>query len=245
MNHTHLKSLARSATIALVMVVAPITPIAQAEDVATAQNLQLVRYRAKMIEGVRIAYREAGDPANPTLVLLHGFPTASHIFRYLIPAISAHYHVIAPDHPGFGASGMPPADAFDYSFADLARLMTALLDAMGVGQYAAYVMDYGAPVGYQMFASDPGRVTGFVIQNGNAYEEGLRKFWDPLRAYWANPGEDTAAPLRAFLTVEGTTWQYQAGLQHPDRVSADNYSHVQDLLYRPGNQEVQLELFLS
>ena len=242
---TPLKTLATSTAIALSLALSPVTPPAIAEDVTAQTNLQLVKYRSEVIEGVRIAYREAGDPANPTLVLLHGFPTSSHMFRDLIPALSAHYHLIAPDYPGFGASDMPRAQDFDYSFANLSRLMTELLDSKGVGKYAAYVMDYGAPVGYRMFAEDPGRVTGFVIQNGNAYEEGLREFWDPLRAYWADPSEENAAPLRAFLSIEGTKWQYQTGMQFPDRVSQDNYSHVQYLLDRPGNQEVQLELFLS
>lgn len=241
-----IRSLTRASALALALALGPVAaPEAPAEDLAAAEDPTLVKYRSLEIEGLTIAYREAGDPSNPTILLLHGFPTSSHMFRDLIPKIAGHWHVIAPDYPGFGASSMPPAEAFDYGFANVARLMTAFVDAKGVGRYAAYVMDYGAPVGYRMFAEDPERVTGFVIQNGNAYEEGLRAFWDPIRAYWADPSEATAAPLRAFLGLEGTTWQYQTGMQHPDRVSPDNYWHVQYLLDRPGNQEVQLEYFLS
>ncbi|GAA6194081.1 alpha/beta hydrolase [Phaeobacter sp. NW0010-22] len=201
--------------------------------------------RAEVIDGLKIAYREAGDPANPTIVLLHGFPTSSHMFRNLIPALADEYYVIAPDYPGFGASDMPHAAEYEYSFANTADLMTELLNRKGVEDYAAYVMDYGAPVGYRMFANDPDRVTGFVIQNGNAYDEGLREFWDPIKAYWAAPSAETGDPLRAFLTLDATKWQFTHGVKDPSAINPDNYWHVQYLLDRPGNQEVQLEMFLD
>ncbi|MEQ8354273.1 MAG: alpha/beta hydrolase [Kiloniellaceae bacterium] len=204
-----------------------------------------VHYGSLEIEGVRIAYREAGDPARPTILLLHGFPTSSHMFRNLIPELAQRYHVLAPDYPGFGASAMPSVDRFDYSFARLAELMTALLDAKGIDRYAAYVMDYGAPVGYRMFATDPGRLLGFIIQNGNAYDEGLLEFWDPIRAYWADRSTENGDRLRGFLTLDGTKWQFTAGTQHPDQISPDNFWHVQYLLDRPGNQEIQLALFFD
>jgi pimeloyl-ACP methyl ester carboxylesterase len=228
----------------LALVQVSIAPL-QAEDLRVDEDMTLVKYRAETIQGLNIAYREAGDPENPTMLLLHGFPTSSHMFRDLIPRIAETWHVIAPDYPGFGASDMPQADAFEYSFANLARIVTELIDRKGVERYAAYVMDYGAPVGYRMFAEQPERVSAFVIQNGNAYEEGLLEFWDPLRAYWAEPSRENGDKLRPFLSLEGTKWQFQTGMQNPERVSADNYWHVQYLLDRPGNQEVQLELFLD
>ena len=167
------------------------------------------------------------------------------MFRNLIPALAGRYHVIAPDYPGYGASAMPAVGEFDYSFANIARLMTALLDQKGVGRYAAYVMDYGAPLGYRMFAENPERVTGFVIQNGNAYAEGLREFWDPIKAYWADASKANGDALRAFLTLDATKWQFTHGTRNPDAISPDNYWHVQYLLDRPGNQEIQLALFLD
>ena len=216
-----------------------------AEDLRVDEDVTLVKYRTEIIQNLNIAYREAGDPKNPTMLLLHGFPTSSHMFRDLIPRIAETWHVIAPDYPGYGASDMPLAEEFEYSFANLARIVTELIDRKGVERYAAYVMDYGAPVGYRMFAEQPERVTAFVIQNGNAYEEGLLDFWDPIKAYWADPSEENGDKLRPFLTLEGTKWQFQTGMQNPDRVSADNFWHVQYLLDRPGNQEVQLALFLD
>lgn len=201
-----------------------------------------IHYGSVMIDGVKIAYREAGDPSRPTVLLLHGFPTSSHMFRELIPALAGRYHVLAPDYPGFGASDMPPAESFDYSFDHIAEMMTAMIDAKGVGRYAAYVMDYGAPVGFRMFADHPERVIGFVIQNGNAYE-GLPESWDPMRAYWADPSPATAESMRGFLTLEATKWQFTAGTKDPSQISPDNFWHVQYLLDRPGNQDIQLRLF--
>lgn len=197
------------------------------------------------IDGLNIAYREAGDPDNPTVLLLHGFPTSSHMFRDLIPELSGDYHVIAPDYPGFGASDMPDATSYDYSFANAAEIVTQLIDAKGVDDYAVYLMDYGAPVGYRMFAEHPERVTGFIIQNGNAYEEGLRDFWDPIKAYWADPSNEKGDALRGFLTMEATVWQFTHGVGDVSKISPDNFWHVQYLLDRPGNQEVQLEMFLD
>ncbi|MCK5920505.1 MAG: alpha/beta hydrolase [Methylococcales bacterium] len=204
-----------------------------------------VEYHSETIEGIDIAYREAGDSENPTVLLLHGFPTSSHMFRNLIPALADNYHVIAPDYPGYGASAMPQADEFEYSFANIADMMMTLLDRKGVGRYAVYLMDYGAPIGYRMFAANPERVNGFIIQNGNAYEEGLLEFWDPLKAYWADSSKENADALRGFLTLETTQWQFTHGTQNPARISPDNYWHVQYLLDRPGNQEIQLEMFLD
>ena len=226
---------------------APVTlPMpAWGEAVVTAAGWTEVAHHRMEIDGVSIAWREAGDPAKPAVLLLHGFPTSSHMFRNLIPALSADYHVIAPDYPGFGASDMPPAEEYDYSFDNFAGLMMDLLEARGVDRYAVYLMDYGAPVGFRMFARAPERVSGFIIQNGNAYAEGLEEFWDPLRAYWADRTPETGDPLRAFLTIDATKWQFQHGTRAPEAISADNYAHVQYLLDRPGAQEVQLKLFLD
>ena len=204
-----------------------------------------VQFMSVKIDGLNIAYREAGDPANPTVLLLHGFPTSSHMFRNLIPELAEEYHVIAPDYPGFGASDMPDAATYEYSFANTASLMTDLLDVKGVDKYAVYLMDYGALVGFRMFAEDPGRVSGFIIQNGNAYEQGLRDFWDPIKAYWADPSVANGDALRGFLTLDATKWQFTHGVQDTSTISPDNFWHVQYLLDRPGNQEVQLEMFLD
>jgi pimeloyl-ACP methyl ester carboxylesterase len=203
------------------------------------------QFKSAEIDGLNIAYREAGDPSNPTVLLLHGFPTSSHMFRNLIPELAEDYHVIAPDYPGFGASDMPDAAEYEYSFANTAALMTGLLDQKGVDKYSVYLMDYGAPVGYRMFAENPERVSGFIIQNGNAYEEGLREFWDPIKAYWADPSVANGDALRGFLKLEATKWQFTHGVQDPTSISPDNFWHVQYLLDRPGNQEVQLEMFLD
>lgn len=203
------------------------------------------KFGYETIQNVRVAYREAGDPEQPTILLLHGFPTSSHMYRDLIPKLVENYHVIAPDYPGFGASDMPAAAEFEYSFANIATMMTALLDSKGIGDYSVYVMDYGAPVGFRMFAKDPTRVNGFIIQNGNAYAEGLREFWDPIKAYWNDSSAENGDALRGFLTLEATKWQFTHGTQNPTAISPDNFWHVQYLLDRPGNQEVQLELFLD
>jgi pimeloyl-ACP methyl ester carboxylesterase len=202
-------------------------------------------FRSEVIDGQNIAYREAGDSTNPTILLLHGFPTSSHMFRNLIPKLAEDYHVIAPDYLGYGASDMPDAADYEYSFANTAEMITKLLDQKNVGNYSVYLMDYGAPVGFRMFAEHPKRVSGFIIQNGNAYEEGLGEFWDPLKAYWADPSAENGDQLRGFLEMDATKWQFTHGTQNPEAINPDNFWHVQYLLDRPGNQEVQLEMFLD
>jgi pimeloyl-ACP methyl ester carboxylesterase len=241
-----LKSTLSASHLALSIASPIMTPsyVIAAETVARDDTAQ-TSFRSEVIDGLNIAYREAGDPTNPTVLLLHGFPTSSHMFRNLIPELAKDYHVIAPDYPGYGASDMPDAAEYEYSFANTAAIMTELLDQKNVDDYAVYLMDYGAPVGFRMFAEHPERVSGFIIQNGNAYEEGLREFWDPLKAYWADPSTETGDQLRGFLEMDATKWQFTHGTQNPEAINPDNFWHVQYLLDRPGNQEVQLEMFLD
>ena len=207
-----------------------------------------VRFRSMEIQGIDIAYREAGDPSKPALLLLHGFPTSSHMYRELIPKLSNKYHVIAPDYPGFGASDMPALGDFEYSFANFANVVNELLEKKSIGKYAMYMMDYGAPVGFRVFAKHPERVSGFIIQNGNAYDEGLEAFWDPIKAYWADPSNKNRESLRgALLTMDATKWQWTHGIpdDNLELVSPDNWHHDQYLLDRPGNKDIQLAMFLS
>jgi len=202
-----------------------------------------VRYATETIEGVDVFYREAGREDAPQLVLLHGFPTSSHMFRDVIPALAEDFRVIAPDYPGYGLSSAPAHDAFDYTFDNLAAIVDELLERRGFDRYTLYLMDYGAPVGFRLFEAHPERVTGFVIQNGNAYEEGLREFWDPIKRYWTSGSRSDRDALRGLLTLEATKWQYQHGTRNPDSISPDNWLVVQPLLDRPGNADVQLDLF--
>ena len=229
--------------------VTPYTATAINGTVPTADHrITDTRFRSIEIQGIDIAYREAGDPSNPAIVLLHGFPTSSHMFRELIPQLADNYHVIAPDYPGFGASAMPAPGEFEYSFANFANVVNELLERKSVDNYAMYLMDYGAPVGFRLFAKHPERVSGFIIQNGNAYDEGLEAFWDPIKAYWADPSSQNRENLRSsLLTIDATKWQWTHGI--PDNklelVSPDNWHHDQYLLDRPGNKDIQLEMFLS
>lgn len=236
-----------SASLLALTIASPImisSPVIAAETVVRVDAAQ-TSFRSEVIDGQNIAYREAGDSTNPTVLLLHGFPTSSHMFRNLIPKLAEDYHVIAPDYLGYGASDMPNAADYEYSFANTAEMITKLLDQKNVGNYSVYLMDYGAPVGFRMFAEHPERVSGFIIQNGNAYEEGLGEFWDPLKAYWADPSAENGDQLRGFLEMDATKWQFTHGTQNPEAINPDNFWHVQYLLDRPGNQEVQLEMFLD
>ncbi|MBV1918345.1 MAG: alpha/beta hydrolase [Sphingomonadaceae bacterium] len=204
-----------------------------------------VAHRSIEIEGLEIAYREAGDPARPTVLLLHGFPTSSQMFDELIPALAVHYHVLAPDYPGYGASEMPSREEFDYSFANLAGIVEQFVEAKEVDSFSLYLMDYGAPVGFRLFAKHPEKVNGFIIQNGNAYEEGLREFWDPIKAYWASGSEEHREALRGLLTIDATKWQYTHGVGDVSTISPDNWHTDQFLLDREGNKDIQLDLFAS
>ncbi|MFJ4467933.1 alpha/beta fold hydrolase [Streptomyces sp. NPDC089424] len=203
-----------------------------------------VHHRTATVDGLDVFYREAGDPGAPVVVLLHGFPTSSHMFRRLIPALADRYHVIAPDHIGFGQSAMPTLEDFPYTFEALTDVTGGLLQQLGVDRFAMYVQDYGAPIGWRLALRSPERVTAIITQNGNAYEAGFVKpFWDGAFAYAQAPGPDTEGPMRAALTPEITRWQYLNGVADPSLVSPDNWVHDQALLDRPGNDEIQLKLF--
>jgi pimeloyl-ACP methyl ester carboxylesterase len=216
-----------------------------ADGLPTAGTTAQVLYRTVQIDGLEIFYREAGSRENPTVLLLHGFPTSSHMFRNLMPALAGEYHVVAPDYPGFGFSSMPSRDEFDYSFARLTEIVEAFTKQLEIERYSIYLMDYGAPIGFRLAAGNPDRVDALIVQNGNAYDEGLREFWDPIKAYWADPSAENRDALRGLLTLDATKWQFTHGVRDVETISPDNWHHVQSLLDRPGNQEIQLDLFLS
>lgn len=203
-------------------------------------------YHTIKVDGLDIFYREAGNPARPTLLLLHGFPTSSHMFRNLISSLSGKYHLIAPDYPGYGQSSAPDVKDFAYTFDNLAKVTEGFIQALGLTKYSLYVMDYGAPVGFRIATAHPERVQSLIIQNGNAYNEGLRDFWNPFRAYWQDQSKpENRAPLEKLLTIEATRWQYTNGVRNVTAISPDNWTIDQRLLDRPGNNAVQLALFAS
>ena len=220
-------------------------PGGESQAAASTEAPSRVHYRTTEIDGLEIFYREAGSRENPTILLLHGFPTSSHMFRNLMPALADEYHLVAPDYPGFGYSSMPALDEFEYTFDRLAEVVEAVVDKLGLDSYSIYLQDYGAPVGFRLAAKYPERVETLIVQNGNAYEEGLREFWDPIKAYWAERTPEKAEPLRGFLTLDVTKWQYLHGIRDSSKISPDTWHHVQPLLDRPGNNEIQLALFYS
>ncbi|MFI9487316.1 alpha/beta fold hydrolase [Promicromonospora sp. NPDC052451] len=206
--------------------------------------MSAVHHRWATVAGHRLFYREAGPADAPVIVLLHGFPAGSHMFRELIPRLADRYHVIAPDHLGFGLSDAPPADQVDYTFDLLTDLTQGLLAQLGVRRFAIYVQDYGAPVGWRLALRDPGSVTAIVTQSGNGYEEGfVEEFWRPVRDYWRERTPETEAGVRGALTLEAIRWQYLTGEPDPTLVSPDTWHHDHALVSRPGNDAVQLALF--
>jgi pimeloyl-ACP methyl ester carboxylesterase len=245
------------------------TSLAQTPSPAAQQAMaSTVSHKTVTMKGLEIFYREAGPKTAPTLLLLHGFPTSSHMFRDLIPALADKYHVVAPDYPGFGYSSMPKVNEFDYSFDNLASVVEKFTEEVGLTKYSLYLMDYGAPVGFRIAAKHPDRIETLIIQNGNAYDEGIDNiFWEPIKEYWkdrgaVNKGLDNAFwknvkvaynnpnlpnenALRFVFTLGGTKWQYTNGVRNIESISPDTWSHVQPLLDREGNQEIQLQLFYS
>ena len=206
-------------------------------------GIPVTHHLTSVRDGVKIFYRESGPKDAPVVLLLHGFPTSSHMFRNLIPALADRYRVIAPDYPGYGQSDVPDPAKFQYTFDYIAKLVDSLLESLRIDHYFMYVMDYGAPVGWRLALKHPERVRGLIVQNGNAYDEGLKKFWDPIKTYWEDGSDASRNALRPLLTLETTIFQYTDGVSDRSRVSPDNWVHDQALLDRPGNGEIQLDLF--
>ena len=203
----------------------------------------MITYKHADVRGLKIFYRDAGDKEAPTIVLLHGFPTSSFMFRNLIPMLAEKYHVIAPDYPGFGFSDAPSIKEFEYTFDHLASIMEEfLLKTLGLKQFSIYVQDYGAPIGYRIAAANPTSIQKIVVQNGNAYVIGIGGAFDPMKPFWANRTPETEVPVRALLTLETTKFQYLHGAKDPLKISPDTYTFDQALLDRPGNNDIQLNL---
>ncbi|PZM77494.1 MAG: alpha/beta hydrolase [Candidatus Melainabacteria bacterium] len=207
---------------------------------------QKVYYRTTDIDGLEIFYREAGPEDAPTIVLLHGFPTSSQMFRNLIPQLAGDYHVIAPDFPGFGRSATPDVSEFEYSFDNLARVTYKLIEKLKLKKYSLYVMDYGAPVGYRIASQHPEQIQSLIVQNGNAYEEGLdNDFWKPIKKFWKDKSKENGDAIRWLCDLNATKWQYHTGVRDIEAISPDAWVNDQFGLDRPGNREIQLELFYS
>lgn len=202
-----------------------------------------IRYRTADVDGLKIFYREAGAADAPALLLLHGFPSASHMFRDLIPLLADRFHIVAPDLPGFGQSDMPPRSEFTYTFDRVADVIDRFTEVVGLKRFALYVFDYGAPTGFRIAAKHPERITAIVSQNGNAYEDGLSDGWTPIRAYWQDPSQANRDALRALLAPETTHWQYSHGVADTSTISPDGWSLDNFYLARPGADDIQLDLF--
>ena len=208
-----------------------------------ARAVPVIHYKSMSIDGVKVSYREAGPADAPVVLLLHGFPTSSHMFRNLIPLLADRYHVIAPDYPGYGESDAPDHTQFAYTFAHQADIIDSLVTQLGAKRYAMYVMDYGAPIGYRLALKHPERVSGLIVQNGNAYVEGLQApFWDPIKVYWGDRSQKHRDALNSLVTLDITKFQYTDGMGDVARISPDNWVHDQALLDRPGNRDVQLDM---
>jgi pimeloyl-ACP methyl ester carboxylesterase len=205
----------------------------------------MTSYQYGVVNGNKIFYREAGPKTAPAILLLHGFPTSSHMFRNLIPALADRYHLVAPDLPGFGFSDAPDRKGFDYTFERLAKTIDSFTRTIGLDRYAIYVFDYGAPVGFRLTLAHPEGITAIISQNGNAYEEGLSQGWNPIQKYWREPTAENRAALRDFLTPEATKSQYTYGVQNQMLVAPEAYELDSALLARVGNDEIQLDLFLD
>jgi pimeloyl-ACP methyl ester carboxylesterase len=204
-----------------------------------------ISFKTAHVDGCKVFYREGGDPQAPAVLLLHGFPSSSHQFRNLMPQLADGYHVVAPDFPGFGFSDTPHHKAFLYTFDHLAKVVGDFVEQIGLKRFAIYVFDYGAPVGFRLALADPERVTAIISQNGNAYVEGLSEGWNPIQRYWQTPSETNRSALRDFLKPDSIRWQYLHGVREESLVAPESYTLDSALLARPGNDEIQLDLFLD
>lgn len=204
-----------------------------------------VQFKTADVDGLKLFYREAGDPALPTVLLLHGFPSASHMFRDLIPELAGQYHVVAPDLPGFGMTEQPARDQFGYNFENITNVVDRFTEVLGLDRFAIYVFDYGAPVGFRIALKHPERITAIVTQNGNTYVEGVSEAFAPVQAYWNEPTQANRDALRGFLAPETTLFQYTHGVADPETVSPDGRNLDDFYLARPGNDEIQLDLLLD
>jgi pimeloyl-ACP methyl ester carboxylesterase len=204
-----------------------------------------VRYNTVRVNDLDVFYREAGPQDAPVILLLHGFPTSSNMFRNLIPRLATSFHVVAPDYPGFGQSSMPGHNDFDYSFENLTNVVESLVGKLGLTKYSIYVMDYGAPIGYRLALRHPERVQALIVQNGNAYDEGLREFWDPIKKYWNEATPENREAIRFLVDPKSTRWQYENGVADHTLLDPTTWTLDQVGLDRPGNAEIQLDLFYS
>jgi|SRR6187402_106568 len=204
-----------------------------------------VRYNIIQIQGIDVFYRDAGAMDAPVLLLLHGFPTSSNMFRNLIPRLAKSFRVIAPDYPGYGFSGTPDRKDFNYTFENQTTIVEELTKQLALGSYALYVMDYGAPIGYRLALRHPEKITGIVVQNGNAYEEGLLKFWDPIKKYWNEPKEENRLALAFLVGPDATKWQYHNGVADPSLLDPTTWTLDQLLLDRNGNADIQLDMLFD
>ena len=202
-------------------------------------------YHSVNVDGLDVFYREAGNPADPTLLLLHGFPTSSHMFRDLIPLLADRFHLVAPDLPGFGRTTLTPRDKFTYTFENLAKVISHFTEVIGLDRFALYIFDYGAPTGLRIALANPERITGIISQNGNAYEEGLSDGWNPIERYWRDPTDSNRRALRELLTPESIRWQYTHGVPDTSLVAYDGSDLDSYYMTRPGADEAQLDLFLE
>ena len=214
-------------------------------DHPSVSNQHPVRYNTIRLNELEVFYPEAGPQDAPVILLLHGFPTSSNMFRNLIPRLATSFHVVAPDYPGFGQSSMPSHNDFDYSFENLTNVVEALVDKLGLTKYSIYVMDYGAPIGYRLALRHPERVQALIVQNGNAYDEGLREFWDPIKKYWSDPTTENREAIRFLVDPKSTRWQYENGVADHTLLDPTTWILDQVGLDRPGNAEIQLDLFYS
>ncbi len=241
-----MKTLRTTVSIALFAIVTA-TSYAFASDVKPGEAITLsdtaTRYKTVEVNGVDIFYREAGSKNKPTILLLHGYPTSSHMFRDLMADLADDYYVLAPDYPGYGRSEQPPIAEFEYTFDNMAKIVEGFLEELDIKKFSVYLMDYGAPVGYRIATKYPDRVQALIVQNGNAYEEGITEFWNPLKKYWKNPSIENGKPLEEFHKIGGLKWQYTHGVKDISKISPDNWEHDLRHINRKENNEIQLAMF--